>query len=330
MKYEATVVAFLAFCVNAFAVDGVVLNGTTKKPQPGVAVKLVQPSASGMQQLGKTTSGPDGKFVIDKEIPPGPGLLQATYQGATYNQILTPVSPKSGVELTVYESTNKPGSVEGKEHMILLEPDATAIRVTEMFMLNNNSSVTFNDSVKGSVQFYLPAGARDAKAVITAPGGMPITRPAVKTAQAGIYKVDYPLKPGETRIDVNYTAPPAEKFSGKVVASLGATHLVTPPSVTITGDGIEPLGQEPQTQAHLYNLTGLDYNVLVQGFGSMRGPAEGAAEGAGQDAAADEDTGAPQVVVADARIYSRKWWVLGLTFGILLLGGTLLYRRGPA
>jgi len=316
-------VALIAFSVPAFAVDGIVLNGTTKKPQPGVAINLVQPTAKGMQQLGKTTSGADGKFVIDKEIPPGPGLLQATYQGATYNQILTPVSPKSGVELTVYEATNKAGSVRATEHMILLEPDATAMRVTEMFIMKNDTSLTFNDPVKGSVQYYLPPTAKDAKAVITAPGGMPITRPAVKTAKAGIYKVDYPVKPGETRIDINYTTPAAEKFAGKVVPSDSATHIVTPPTVTITGDGIEPVGQEPQTQAHLYNVTGLDYNVLVEGFGSMRGPAEGAQQ-------EEEDTGAPKVEVAAARIYTRVGWVLGLAFAILALGGAMLYRRGAA
>ena len=31
-----------------------------------------------------------------------------------------------------------------------------------------------------------------------------------------------------------------------------------------------------------------------------------------------------------ARIYDRLYWVLGLTFGILALGGTMLYRRGVA
>ncbi len=99
---------------------------------------------------------------------------------------------------------------------------------------------------------------------------MPITRPPLKTATADIYKVDYPTKPGETRMDVTYTIPATDKFAGKVVASDAATHLVTPPAVTVTGDGIEPAGREPQTQANIYNLTGLDYNLLIDGIGSLR------------------------------------------------------------
>ncbi|MEQ1948448.1 MAG: hypothetical protein ABL995_14750 [Bryobacteraceae bacterium] len=321
MRITLTSAALLALAVQAFAVDGIVLNGTTKQPQPGVDLNLVQPSEKGMVPLGKAKSGPDGKFVINAEIPPGPGLLQATYQGATYNQILTPVSPKTGVEVMVYDSTNKVGTAKASEHMILLEPDETALRVTEMFILKNDTSLTFNDPQKGSVQYYLPKDAKDAKASITAPGGMPITRPPAKTGQADVYKVDYPVKPGETRFDITYTVPPAQKFAGKVLPSDSATHMVTPSTVTITGNGIEPVGQEPQTKAHLYNLSGLDYNVLIEGTGSMRGPAEGQPE---------EDNGSPKVEVAPARIYSRVWWVLGLAFAILALGGTMLFRRGDA
>ena len=123
----------LACALPVFAVDGVVLNVTTGKPQPGVAISLVQPGQNGMVPLGNTTSGAQGEFKIDKEIPPGPGLLQATYQGATYNQILTPVSPKSGVEIKVYDSTNKAGVAKMLEHLILLEPTLDNIRISETF-----------------------------------------------------------------------------------------------------------------------------------------------------------------------------------------------------
>ena len=43
------------------------------------------------------------------------------------------------------------------------------------------------------------------------------------------------------------------------------SHLRSPPgTVTVTGDGIELAGREPQTQANIYNLTGLDYNLLTK------------------------------------------------------------------
>jgi len=312
------------FALPLLAMDGVVLNGTLMRPQPGVEIALVQPTAQGMKPLGKTVSDQQGKFSIDAVIPPGPGLLQSTYQGATYNQIITPGMPTSGVEVMVYESTNKAGTAKVSQHLIVMEPTADQIKISELFIMSNKTTMTYHDTAAGSAQFYLPAGAVDsAKAIITAPGGMPVPRPTSQTARAGIYKVDYPLKPGDTRIEVTYTTPPASKFSGKVAASDAATRIVTPAAVTLTGDGIENLGQEPQTQAHLYNISALNYNVLIDGTGALNlGQPSGASQ---QDA---EDNGAPKVEVAAARIYSRLGWVLGLALGILALGGVALYRRG--
>jgi hypothetical protein len=97
---------------------------------------------------------------------------------------------------------------------------------------------------------------------------------------------------------------------------------VTPSSVTVTGDGIEPVGQEPQTKANIYNLSGLDYNLLIDGVGSLRGDDSESSQG--------EDGGSPPVEVKKPRLYAQLFWVLGLAFGILALGGTMLYRRGAA
>ena len=62
-----------------------------------------------MVPLGNTTTDAQGQFKIDKQIPPGPGLIQATYQGTTYNQIITPGMPTTGIQVKVYDSTKKAG-----------------------------------------------------------------------------------------------------------------------------------------------------------------------------------------------------------------------------
>ena len=142
-----------------FAIDGVVVNATTGRPQAGVAIDLVQPSQQGMVPLGKTTSGAQGEFKIDKQIPPGPGLLQVTYQGTTYNQIITPNMPTTGVQVKVYDSTRNKAVGEPAEHLILFEPSATEIKINETFIFNNVTNTTFNDPLRGSARFYLPAAA---------------------------------------------------------------------------------------------------------------------------------------------------------------------------
>jgi hypothetical protein len=300
------------------SVDGTVMNATTGKPQPSVIVTLVQPGAGGMETIGSMKSDAQGKFKFDKDFPAGPALLQAIYQGVTYTQILASGSPTTDVHVKIYDTSAKPGVAKVSQHMILIEPGATSLDIGETFLVENESTTTFQDPVKGSVQFYLPdAAAGKAKVTINSPGGMPIERSAEKTAVKNVYKVAYPVKPGESRFDVSYSLPPTDTFESKILHDEGVTRLVTPPSVTLEGEGVESLGQEPTTKAHIYNASAA-YSVKITGTGSLRSPAA---------AAPDEDPGEPQIEEKPARIYTRMEWVLGLGFAILGLGGVLLYRR---
>lgn len=305
------------------AVDGVVMNGTTGKPQASAIVTLVQPGQNGMQTIATVKSDAEGKFKIDKEYPPGPALLQTLYSGVIYNQIITPGSPTSGVRVNVYDSTTNPDNNKISQHMIVLEPGADGTQVTETFLFDNKTKLSFSDPAKGSAQFYVPkAAAGQVKVIVNTSGGMPIPREAGKTKQPDIYKVDYPVKPGETRFDASYTLPAGDTFVAKNLDPASALRLVTPKSVTLTGEGIDDLGQEPQTQAHIYNLRSPTAEVTINGTGSLRA-AEAAAE-------PEEDLGQPKIEQAPARVYSKMYWVLGLTLGMLALGGVMLFRRGAA
>ncbi len=303
------------------SVDGTVVNATTGKSQPSVIVTLVHPGAQGMQTIATVKSDAEGKFKIDKEVPPGQALLQAIYQGVLYTLVLPPGGPSSGVHVKVYDATAKPGVAKISQHMVLIEPSANSLDISETFLIENETTTTFQDPANGSVQFYLPDAA-DGKVSVTinSPGGMPIQRAAEKTKDKNIYKIQYPVKPGESRFDVSYSLPPSETFSSKILHSDGVTRLVTPPAVTL--QGVESLGQEPQTKAHIYGAGDSAYTVQIAGTGSLRNAEPAAAE--------DEDSGQPQIEEKAARIYSRMEWVLGLAFAILALGGVLLYRRSTA
>jgi hypothetical protein len=305
------------------SVDGTVINATTGKAQQSVIVTLVQPGAQGMQTIATVKSDADGKFKIDKEVPPGPALLQAIYQGVLYTLVLPPGGPSSGVHVKVYDSTTKAGVAKVSQHMILIEPSANSLDVSETFLIENESTTTYLDSSKGSIQFYLPDAAEGKVSVtINSPGGMPIQRSAEKTTEKNVYKIAYPVKPGESRFDVSYSLPPSDTFASKILHGEGVTRLVTPSTVTLEGDGVEPLGQEPQTKAHIYNAGDADYTVKITGTGSLRN-AEAAP-------AADQDPDKPDLEEKPARVYTRMLWVMGLAFAILGLGGVLLYRKSAA
>ncbi|MEO5923889.1 MAG: hypothetical protein ABIR70_08695 [Bryobacteraceae bacterium] len=323
MKYG---LAMLLVALPVFAaVNGVAVNGTTGKPQADVAINLVQPGQNGMQQLGQVKSGADGSFNIDANIPPGPALLQSTYQGVTYTQALPPGSPTTGVRVNVFQSTATPPEGMKTQHLILLEPSATNLRVSETFLTNNTSNMTFQDAVNGSIRLYLPEGAPTDLKVSIDSTGVPIQRPLEKGKQPGQYKVSYALKPGDTRFDLEYTIPATATFALKVFSNDPPVKLVTAGSVTLSGDGISDLGQEPSTQARVYGFKGNSFKVGILGVGSIRTPQDQ------PTAAPGEESGAPKCCEeVPARVNKQAAWVLGIALTILLLGGMLLFRRGTA
>lgn len=320
MKLAAFLLSSL--CAMA-AVDGVVTNATTGKPQPNVMIMLVQPGQNGMQTLANVKSDAEGKFKIDKEYPPGPALLQAIYGGATYTTMIPPGMPSTGMQVKVFEATKDASVGRAAQHMILFEPSAENIRVSETFLFDNKTATTFNDPAKGSAQFYLPKNAEGKPQItVNSPGGMPISREAQKTNQPNVFKIDYPVRPGETRFDIAYTLPAGSSFAAKAPDPEVPTFLVTPPAVKLSGDGIDSLGEEPQTHANTYKVRTPAYEVKMEGTGSLRNAETSEAQ--------EEDTGAPKIEITSARIYDKMPWILGLTLGILALGGAMLYRKGTA
>jgi hypothetical protein len=203
----------------------------------------------------------------------------------------------------------------------MLDSVGTTIEATETFVLTNNGKTTYQ-SPNGSVQFFPPKGAPDTfQVTVIPPTQMPIQRPAEKAKQAGLFKIDYPIKPGETEFDIHYSLPGSGGLSGKVVKSEPPMRLLVPLAVKISGDGVQDQGTPPNLNARLFSFTGTTFDLKVEGSGAIRMP---------QTADEKEDTGAPQTKEIPARIYDRLGWVLGLTFGILALGGTLLFRKGAA
>lgn len=302
------------------AIDGIVVNGTTGKPQPGVAVTLTQ-LAQGMKPVGTATSGPDGKFAFEVKIAPEtPYLLQANHEGVNYNRMLPPGPPPALLSIQVFDATNIRGSARVTQDMILLEPTGSEINVSESVVWQNDGKTTYNDPA-GTFRFYLPPGAGGQVSVsVVAPGGMPLNRPAEKTAWENVFAVKYPVKPGETRFDLQYRLPAQETFETKLLHGGGPIRLIAPRGVKFESEQLKELGPEPRTQATIYDVQGSEIAFKIAGTGTLRGP----------EPTQQSDADVPQIEEKKPRIYERLPWVLGFTAGILLFGGMILYRsRAP-
>jgi hypothetical protein len=301
------------------AVDGTIVNGTTGKPEAGTLVMLIQPTQAGMQTLGTTKTDAQGKFSFDNNAAQGPRLIQAIYQGVQYNKMIPPGMPSNGVEIPVFASTNKAGTAKETQHFIVLQPGDKELNVSEGLLYVGDPSLTYYDPVNGSVRFYVPPEAKGPIAVTVNPaGGMPIQRPALKTKDPNIYKIDYPVRPGETRFDLNYTVPTTNPmiFTDKEIHPEAASNLVVPNGVTAKSDDLELAGTEPKTKASIYRIKNASFKVEVNGTGLLD-----QSEGSG------DDTGQPQVEEVKPRIYESMYWILGMAFAILGLGSVLLARN---
>lgn len=310
------------------AISGMVLNGTTGQPQANISVTLMTMGAAGPEATGGGKTDAQGKFSLDgAPSAGGPTLLRATVDGVTYTKVVPPGTPTEGLTLEVYNASKERGTAKISKHLIFFDPSPQGLTVNEAYLFNNEGKTAWNDPATGTLQFYLPPGA-DGKVRIdaTAPGGMPLQESAVKTNQPDIYKVNFPVRPGETRFDLSYMTPykEGETYAGKVATKDDNTYLIVPKGVTLTGDNLNDMGEEPRTQAHLYGLKDASYKISLSGVAAPTPDDNTSADSGSQ-------SGAPQIEEIMPRLYTKVWPILGLALGILALGFAVLYRTpsGP-
>jgi hypothetical protein len=343
------ILAALLFAASLHAaVDGIVTNASSGKPQAGATVTLFQPTQQGPQFIDSVKTDAQGRFAITKEVPAGgagPLLLQAVYGGVQYNKMLPPGTPTTGVEIPVFESSKKPGDAKVDQHMILLEPapDGT-IAVSESYVFQNNGKTTWNDPDNGTLQFELPAGAQGKVEVnAVAPGGLPVRKAPDPGPKPNTFKLDFPIKPGESRVDLQWSMPfnTPGVFEEKVLTPGGVTRLVAPVGVTFKGGDLQDLGQEPRTKANIFGVKGSLIKVDVEGTGTLN---QGADSSSGGDASGGGDgggNGQPALTMNLPKLYGLQLgsadlptsvmavkWILLSVLGMLAAGFVILYRKG--
>jgi len=300
------------------AVDGVVTNGTTGKPQSGATVTLYEFSQAGPEPLESVKSGADGAWKIDKPFQ-GRGFIQTAFDGVTYNHMMRPGAPMAGISLAVFNTSAKMGAdIKVTNHMLLLEPQGDKLSVRESYFFSNEGKLTWNDAANGTLRFVVgkePLGPVEVNA--TAPQGMPIRRAAEKGRGGGEMKVDFPIKPGETRIDLAYTLPYSSpsRFQTRFLLPPMQAMIAVPNGVELKGAGIKDEGKEPTTQASIFRVEAQALDLTMTGTGELTG-------GGGEEA----ESKGPPIEQIKARPYDKLPLLLGLLFAILGCGFLLLYR----
>ena len=298
------------------AVSGTVRNGTTGAGAPGVTLTLSS-FLGGMTPLEETVTDTDGRFAFEKELPavatgqPFAGAIRAELDGINYTEILGADDALDAVTITVY-SASATGIAPPSNRVVILEPGGEEMVVRESFQFFNNSEPPVTYSTEdGTLRFFLPDEAKGVVQVSgTGPAGMPLRSTALPAGEDGLYKVDFPLKPGENRIDLSYLVP-FEEGTPFVLRSLHpdvATRVAAPEGVEISGESVQLFGREPSTNAAIYSVTGAGAVALtVSGQGTLRREAPSGSSSA-------------EISIQPAPIARELVWIAGLTILILGLG----------
>ncbi len=318
MRTAAIAFAMIQAWTASAAIDGTLINRTTGKPAPQVEVRLIGMTAAGSEPIEVVKTDSQGRFAFQKTPEAVHYLLEAQYRGVTYTRMLAPGAAHKDVELIVYDVTRRSDAARLTQRIVFLEPDSRQLRVSETWLFRNDGVLTWYDPTRGAFRFYVPEAAGDQVSVtVTAPGGMPVPRSPQKTKRPGWFQTDFPIKPGETRFDISYILPAPQAFSTRMEYPEVPTRLVAPPGVTLRGEGLQSLGQDPSLRAAIFEIKGRrEFAVEITGSGAL-------------GAASEEDFG-PGLEQILPRLYDNLPWVLGPALAALAFGFLSLYRGGSA
>jgi hypothetical protein len=209
-KY-ALLAATFALCVLSLAtvsaaqtLSGTVTNGTTNKPAAGDEVILIN-IANGMDVAANTKTDSAGKFTFKLTDAGGPHLIRAVHQGVNYHQMAPPGT--SNVEVHVYDVAKKVEGLSLTADVLRFQADKTSMQGIRLFVVSNNSTPPVTQMNDRNFEFYLPPGAKVEQLQARAPNGQPIAAEVVPQSEKNRYAVNFPLRPGDTQFQLEYTLP---------------------------------------------------------------------------------------------------------------------------
>jgi hypothetical protein len=354
--------AILALCIVALTLatsaaqtlSGTVTNGSTNKPAAGDEVILINLTTT-MEIAANTKADSNGKFSFKLTGGAGPHLIRAVHQGVTYHQIAPP--GVSSVEVNVYDVATKVSGLTVTADVIRFQADSGTMQGVRLFVVNNQSSPAKTQMNDHNFEFYVPPGAKVEQVQARAPNGQPIATEAAPQAEKNRYAINFPLRPGETQFQLEFTLPYTGEIKIDPKPLYPAEHLVVvlpktmqfkaanPPSFQSMQDPsqgdsqVEVARQTKPGQPLGFTLTG--NGVITESPGEI---ASGAARQQDQlqqqqpdqpqtrdNRSADNRPGGGLGVPIDApdALQQYRWPILGAFAVLLAIGGWAVTKRQP-
>ncbi len=284
-------VAVLALSALSTATNlkGTVKDGTTGKPAAGDDVVLLD-LAQGMQESARTKTDAQGRFSFNYEETGTPHMVRVLHQGVNYFPQGGMVPPgTSAVEVTVYDAAAKVDGIGLTVDMIRAQTEGNNLQVSELWAVKNTSTPPRTQMSDNAFEFELPHGAQVDAGMAAGPGGQPVNTAPVPQSQKNKYAFIFPLRPGETRLQVNYHLPYTGriKIDPKPLYSTDHVVVMIPKSMQFTGG---PAGYQSMPEADpnantqvITNVKpGQDLSFDLSGTGTIQEGERSASAGGGR------------------------------------------------
>ena len=332
--YFAAALAILT-CAQAdpaATVHGTVNNGTTGKPGAGVEVVLIQ-LQGGMQPVANTKTDASGNFAFDNpNIGGQPMLIRAVYKGVNFHQPLPP--GKDSISVEVFEPTGDAKTISVPSHVIIFQPNGASLIVGEEYGVKNDSKppqAFFK--LDGNFDATLPDNAQLKQIAASGPSGMPVVQTPIEKGK-NKYAISFAFRPGESEVRLSYELPyPNNKIAVRLPTLYGGGRLlvVAPPSVQLTGDGLQMAGQEQGM--NIYERasisTGTIITINLSGTApppaAANAPDAGGAPGRAENVQGGDAPAAIQSI--PGRLDEYKWWLVGGFCVLFLFAAVLLWKK---
>ena len=342
----AIVLLILSSLAAAQTLTGTVTNGTTGKPAAGDEVILINLS-NGMEVAAKTKADSAGKFSFKLTDGGGPHLIRAIHQNVTYHQMAPPGT--NTVEVQVYDVARKIADLSMTADVLRFEAHGNELRGKRLFAVNNASVPAKTQMNDHNFEFYLPEGAKIESAQAKAPNGQPIAAEATPQSEKNRYAIAFPLRPGETQLQVEFTMPYTGSLKVDPKPLYPAQHVVVviPKTMQFSAANatqFQPMQDPGQSdtvvQVAQGTQAGQSLAFTISGTGTISespaqvasGSAQGQNQSQAQNQARDNRPGGGLGVPIDAPDALQQYrWPILIGFALVLaVGAWVVMKRQPA
>jgi hypothetical protein len=246
----------------------------------------------------------------------------------------------NSVEMQVYDVTRKVDAISLTADVIRLQAEGGQVQGVRRFAVNNTSSPPKTQMNDHNFEFYLPEGAKLESAQAKAPNGQPIAAEATPQAEKNRYAIVFPVRPGETEFQVQFTVP----YSGSIKIDpkplYPAQHVVVVLPKTMHFVAANPSQfqsmQDPSqsdtiVQVAQQTKAGQSLAFTISGTGTISESPERVASSAAQGQGRDNRPGGGLGVPIDAPdpLQLYRWPILAGFAVVLAVGAWVVMKRRP-